>query len=30
MTVSVFGTIDAITGNFFCAKADTCNAETFQ
>ncbi|MGE6553547.1 IS630 family transposase [Bacillus mycoides] len=30
MTVSVFGTIDAITGKLFCAKADTCNAETFQ
>ncbi|HDR5276893.1 TPA: IS630 family transposase [Bacillus thuringiensis] len=30
ISVSLFGTVDVITGKFFCTKADTCNAETFQ
>lgn len=28
--MSLFGTIDAITGKFLCTKVDCCNAETFQ
>ncbi|WP_042887736.1 IS630 family transposase [Bacillus cereus] len=30
ISMSLFGTIDAITGKLLCTKADCCNAETFQ